>query len=164
MVKCSSMMVKWYVYTLISPSLPSIWPSLTSILPSLALSKPSLPHLTIIEKLHRLYIRVSMLCQMSNIHPIIKSPKIMHKNKKYIIQIYIIFIFSSFTRTHILFRMFWFIQEALFFTWVHHSYAGTYSCSRKLQKTHWRNSQGLKLPHTIDIYFSKISSFTSIKI
>ena len=41
--------------TSISPSLTSIIPSLTSIFPSLALSKPSFAHLTIIEKLHRLY-------------------------------------------------------------------------------------------------------------
>ena len=40
--------------TSISPSLTSISPSLTSILPSLAWSTPSFPHLTIIEKLHRL--------------------------------------------------------------------------------------------------------------
>ena len=63
MVKCKSMMVKC-VYdhkvnspslTSISPSLTSISPSLMSILPSLAGSKTSFAHLTIIEKLHRLF-------------------------------------------------------------------------------------------------------------
>ena len=49
MAKCYSMMVKCLNdHTLISPSLTSIWSSLTSIL-------PLLDHLTIIEKLHRLY-------------------------------------------------------------------------------------------------------------
>ena len=62
------MMVKWmYDHIIISPSLPSISPSLTSIspsltniLPSLARCKPSFAHLSIIEKLHRLYCVVPL--------------------------------------------------------------------------------------------------------
>ena len=54
MVRCSLMLVKCSLI-MGRCSLMSISPSLTRILPSLAWSKPPFAHLTIIEKLHRLY-------------------------------------------------------------------------------------------------------------
>ena len=79
MVKCTSMMVKWVYHKLISPSLSSISPSLTSVLPSLTWSKPSFAHLTIIDKLHRLYKWLCLpVCLSVCLPPLLYPRKLEH--------------------------------------------------------------------------------------